>query len=422
MTLSTTPALLCGTLKFATWLGKVGHTSHDPYDVWGTPYGLWSRKLYYKRQLLGVPFIAPVLALETLLPSYRKWFVAKQRFATADGQLLLAFLNLYQVTGEQPWLEKASKLAPEILAYSIPGYSGHCWGYPFDWQNSGALWKRNTPYITATPYCFEAFLRLYDATQNPAHQDVAASAARFVFTDLRDNPTSTNAAAGSYSPIDNSKVVNASAYRAWVLFEAGFRWNKQDYLDKAWRNLRFILQSQREDGAWLYAMDDPKGSFIDHFHTCFVLKNLFKINLRLQDPEVKSAIHKGYAYYRQTLFDAEGVPKYYAKKPRTEIVRLEMYNLAEAITLGALLRNEIPEAFQMANHLAQLLVEKYQLPDGHFVTRVYRGGIRHTFPFLRWPQAQLFYALTNLLVAIHSQEKTPHEYKRSTGETLKEVR
>jgi hypothetical protein len=31
------------------------------------------------------------------------------------------------------------------------------------------------------------------------------------------------------------------------------------------------------------------------------------------------------------------------------------------------------------------------------VTRVFRGGFRHRFPFLRWPQAQLFYALTNLL-------------------------
>jgi hypothetical protein len=76
-----------------------------------------------------------------------------------------------------------------------------------------------------------------------------------------------------------------------------------------------------------------------------------------------------------------------------------MYNFAEAITLGALLRDSIPGAFELAQKLAAILCEQHQLRDGHFVTRVYRGGFRHTFPFLRWPQAQLFYSLTNLLVA-----------------------
>jgi hypothetical protein len=33
------------------------------------------------------------------------------------------------------------------------------------------------------------------------------------------------------------------------------------------------------------------------------------------------------------------------------------------------------------------------------VTRVYLGGIKHTVPFIRWPQSQLFLALTNLLLA-----------------------
>ena len=76
-----------------------------------------------------------------------------------------------------------------------------------------------------------------------------------------------------------------------------------------------------------------------------------------------------------------------------------MYNFAEAITLGVLLRNDVPGAFALANELAGRLIQNYQLRSGHFVTRVYRGGIRHSVPYLRWPQSQLFLALTNLLVA-----------------------
>ena len=85
-----------------------------------------------------------------------------------------------------------------------------------------------------------------------------------------------------------------------------------------------------------------------------------------------------------------------------------MYNMAEAITLGVLLRNEIPEGFTLARQLAGRLITKYQLADGHFVTRIYRGGIKHTLPFLRWPQAQLFYALTSLLVAEEEKEEAAH--------------
>ena len=96
------------------------------------------------------------------------------------------------------------------------------------------------------------------------------------------------------------------------------------------------------------------------------------------------------------LIDADGNPKSFAVEPRLQLAKLEMYNFAEGITLGALLGDEVPGARELAVRLAGKLITEHQLADGHFVTRVFRGGIRHTFPFLRWPQAQLFYGLTNL--------------------------
>lgn len=383
--------------RFTEWLERSGPASFDPYDVWGTKYALKARSLYYRRNLIGLAMIAPILGLEVLAPGARKMLVKKDRFATADAQLLLAFLNLHTVTGGQRHLEKARAMAEDLLSYSVPGYSGHCWGYPFDWQNQRDLWRKNTPFITCTPYCFEAFLALYDVTGEQRYFDTAASIAQFVHRDLKETATGPDAAAGSYSPIDQSQVVNAGAYRAMVLFEAAARFKEPAYAESARRNLNYILQSQREDGSWLYATDEH-GQWIDHFHTCFVLKNLYKLNRELRDERVADSIQRGWRYYRENLFDEEGNPKMYTIQPRTQIVKLEMYNFAEAITLGALLRDEIPGALDFANDLAARL-EKHQLPDGHFVTRTYIGGIRHTFPYLRWPQAQIYYALTNLLIA-----------------------
>jgi len=383
--------------RFLGWLDKAGYESYDPYDIWGTRYGLWSRKVYYAKGKLGIPLVAPLVAMDLLCPSLRRLFVGKERFATADAQLLLGLLNLYRISGEAKFLERAVALGEEIMGYSIPGFRGPCWGYPFDWQNNkDAVWPKNTPYITCTPYCYEAYLGLLEATGEAKYLELAMGIAEFVHGDLKDLPTGPDTAAGSYSPFDNRQVVNATAYRAYVLADAGKRFGRQDYLEASSRNLNFVLESQAENGSWYYAMNEAK-SYIDNFHTCFNLKNLFKIHRIVPDARIEASIRRGFAYYRQYLIDANGNPIPFTVNPRLQLAKLEMYDLAEGITLGALIGDMIPQAGELARSLAGKLIREHQLPAGHFVTRVFRGGYRHRFPFLRWPQAQLFYALTNLL-------------------------
>lgn len=392
----------CG--RFLGWLDKVGYESYDPYDIWGTRYGLWSRKVYYAWGKVAIPLVSPLVAVDILFPSLRRALVKRARFATCDAQLLLGFLNLHSISGDPSYLEKAVLIGEEIMGYSISGFHGPCWGYPFDWQNNkNVVWPKNTPYITCTPYCYEAFLGLYESTGDAKYLDRVAGIAEFVFRDLRDIPTGPDSAAGSYSPFDTRQVVNATAYRAWVLADAGFRFGKSEYQGASMRNLNFVLESQSEDGSWLYAMNEGK-SYIDNFHTCFNLKNLFKIHRMKADPRIERAIRKGYEFYRRSLIDSFGNPRPFARAPRVQLVKLEMYDFAEGITLGTLLEGMIPEAGKLARDLAQELISRYQLSDGHFVTRVYRGGMRHRFPFLRWPQAQLFYALTNLLTAVDGKK------------------
>lgn len=382
--------------RFLRWLDKVGYESHDPYDIWGTRYGLWSRKVYYAKGKLGVPLVAPLVAVDLFWPSIRKLFLKKDRYATCDAQLLLAFLNLHRVTGEAKHLERAIALGEEIMGYSIPGFRGPCWGYPFDWQNNkDEVWPKNTPYITCTPYCYEAFVGLFETTGEVRYFEIARAIAEFVFGDLKNLHTGQESAAGSYSPFDQRQVVNATAYRAWVLTDAGLRFDREEYLKDARLNLNFVLESQAADGSWLYAMNEKK-SYIDNFHTCFNLKNLFKIHRIKPDQRIEQAIRSGFEYYRVNLIDTEGNPKPFAVKPRLQLAKLEMYDFAEGITLGALIGGMIPEAGELARSLADKLIQEHQLPLGHFVTRVFRGGFRHRFPFLRWSQAQLFYAMTNL--------------------------
>jgi hypothetical protein len=385
--------------KFEGWLETQGGRSYDPYDLWGTSYGVFARTLYYRAGAIALPFILPILALDGIFPSARSLFVARERFPAADAQLGLSFLNLYEITGEAAYLEKAETLGRTLVELSVPGYHGHCWGYPFDWRNRFGFWRKNTPLITTTAYGYELFARLHDVTGDKLHLDIAKSVAGFVHKDLRDTLTSATAAAGSYTPADRSRVLNVSAYRAMVLVDAAHRFGESAYAQAARRNLNFVLENQRPDGAWLYSLDDGE-QFIDHFHTCFVLKSLWKIKQYVHDSDLADALQRGFGYYRSELFDSDGMPKPFAVKPRLQIVKRNMYDVAEAISLGVLLRNEMPGAYGIAERLVFRLCREWQLPPGFFVTQVYVGGLCHRLPFLRWAQAPLFYALTNFLQSL----------------------
>src|SRR3954454_18017100 len=96
--------------NFLGWLEREGYASYDPYDIWGTRYGVLSRRLYYRHNLLGLPAIAPIVSLEVAWPGLRRLFVRKQRYPTADAQLALGFANLYEYTGRFAFLEEACQL------------------------------------------------------------------------------------------------------------------------------------------------------------------------------------------------------------------------------------------------------------------------------------------------------------------------
>ncbi len=376
--------------KFLVWKNTNGYYSYDQYDFWSTKYGIWSKSLYYKKKIIGSVFVAPIFIVEIFLPSIRKLVTTKKRIPIADAHFISGYLNLYKYTSNEEYLKEAKIIAEELLKSSVSGFSGNCWGYPFNWMTTRGLWSSGIPLITTTGYCFEAFLKLYDITDEERYLKIAHSIFLFALNDLKDTQIDEEIAACSYSPIDNTQIVNANAYRLFVLVEGARRFKNDEALTKARMNLNFILKNQNEDGSWLYAVNDKRDNFVDNFHTCFVLKNLFKTNCILKDGRIVSALNKGFNFYKKKLFDKDGLPLPFAKLSRLNIVKRELYDYAEGISLCIDMRDLDSDAFLIGKKLVKSLLEDYQIKDGHFITRVSIFNMRNKVPYLRWPQAQLF--------------------------------
>ena len=242
---------------------------------------------------------------------------------------------------------------------------------------------------------YEAFRDVYLIDSNQKWFDIMRSIAEHALLDYRDSPVSSIASACAYTPGSNDPggVINASAYRAFLLIRAAADFSGERYRKVAERNLNFVIESQNEDGSWYYSTDGAR-DFVDHFHTCFVLKALAKIEALTGSADCKKAIERGVQYYIGNLFSQDLLPKPFSRRPRLTVYRHELYDLAECINLAVLLRGRFP----MLDKLLSVVVNRseWQKADGSFRSRRLLLGWDNT-PMHRWAQSQMFRSLCLLL-------------------------
>ena len=381
--------------RFTRWLDSYGETSWDHQSFFAGPVGGKAKALYYRHGTIGTAAVAPIILCEAFLPWTRRFFHHRIRFPIADAHYAMGFLFLYQASGKSSCLEKASHFLDELKKSRAPGFEEYCWGYPFDWVTRGGVMKKDTPLITTTPYVYEAFLQGFKATQRDEWKQVLASIARHARFEIKDFETSPVASSCSYSPFDGGGVINAAAYRAFLLFSASQSFSNDDYRKTAERNLNFVLEAQNPDGSWYYAVDGVR-DFVDHFHTCFVMKALGKIYAVTRDERCYNALAKGTEYYLKNLFDEEGLPKPFSKAPRLTVYKRELYDCAECINLGLVLRKWFPGFEKTVVRVIKEVISNWVKPDGSFRSRRLHLGWDNV-PMHRWGQSQMFRSLAYYL-------------------------
>lgn len=377
--------------EFSSWLERFGPVSQDHYDFWAWEPGRRAKAAYYRHGGAAAALVAPFALADALIPRVRRLARRRTRFPIADAHYAMGYFLWAEASGDGSAIEAGQRFLDALEQTRCLGYDDYCWGYPFDWETCFGTFRAGVPLITTIPYCYEAFVAGHKATSDERYLAIAESTARFCFEGFPATVVADGSAASAYTPHDRRRVVNASAYRALVLADAAVRFARRDWEQAAAENIGFVLGSQQRDGAWLYAMDG-RDTFIDNFHTCFVLKNLFKVWRLTGGDRLRDAITRGYAYYRTHLLDAEDQPEPFAQTQRLTLFRRELYDYAEGINLALLLREVESEAPHILDSLVSGLLRDWVLPDGHFVTRQLRVG-RNTVPYHRWAQSQTFRSL-----------------------------
>jgi hypothetical protein len=407
----TTPAVdpslagevLGGVRRFIAWLDRYGETSYDFQTFYASDLCRNIKQLYYRKPRLGTAAVAPIIFCEAFLPSARRLFWKRQRFPIADAHYAMGFAFLSRHLNSDDYYRRALHFLEVLEETRCAGWDRYCWGYPFNWGTMrGTIWQ-GTPLITTVPYVYEAFREVYALDRKDRWREIMRSIADHCQNDYLDFEKSERASSCSYTPSpEQVGVVNANAYRAFVLTQAAMDFSDDRYLKTAARNLCFVLESQNSDGSWFYAKDG-KRNFIDHFHTCFVMKALAKIEALTGNPECTSAIERGIDYYVRNLFEEDGVPKPFSKPPRLIVYRRELYDYAECINLGMLLRGRFEKLDSLVDGVVKQVLTVWQRADGSFRSRQLLVGWDNV-PMHRWAQAQLFRSLALFLAGTGAGE------------------
>jgi len=376
---------------FVEWLDRYGENSWDFQSFFAGPVGGRAKALYYRHRFFGTAAVAPMIFCEAFLPSARRLFHHPMRFPIADAHYAMGFAFLYEATGDSSQLENAVHFLTELEKSRCGQFKEYCWGYPFNWVWRGGTIKRQTPLITTTPYVYEAFLHVYQVHPRDEWKTILESIARHAATDIKDFRTSENGSSCSYTPFDEGGVINAAAYRAFLLTSASKVLSKAEYWRIAERNLNFVLETQNSDGSWFYAVDGVR-DFIDHFHTCFVMKALAKIHALTGHEGCLEALENGVAYYLTNLFDENGLPKPFSRAPRLTVYKRELYDCAECISLCLLLRDRFPVLERTLEKVVAHILKSWVKRDGSFRSRKLHLGWDNV-PMHRWGQAQMFRSL-----------------------------
>jgi hypothetical protein len=272
------------------------------------------------------------------------------------------------------------------------------------------------PTVVPTAFAARAFIEAARAFADESYLQAARSACNFILGDLNRREESADEVCFSYSPLDRTRVFNASLLAGEVLANVGALTGENDLVDWGMRAARYVVRRQSDDGSWDYGVDGYQ-SWADNFHTAFVLASLSRIiesvasavdagiehglpaetqstqRLRREfASEAESSLRRGYDFWRERFFLANGWPKYFPDR----LYPADAHSAGAALVALVELQTLDAGAIELAETIARWAIENLRDPRGFFHYQRRRFHTVRT-PYMRWSEAWMMYGVARIL-------------------------
>ena len=326
--------------------------------------------------------------------------VARERNAKGMALFALAALADYRHKRTKEAEVEARELLDDLIAMSLKGFKGACWGYNFDWQSRSFFAPKGTPTIVPTAFAARALCEAAEVIDRDAYLPYARTICDFILNDLKRTEETSDEVCFSYSPLDRTRVFNASLMAGEVLATVGGLTGEASLCDLAMRAARYVIRRQMADGSWPYGADGHQ-NWSDSFHTAFILTSLSGIieHCDARD-ELEPALVRGYEYWKERFFLVNGWPKYFPDR----LYPADAHSAAAAIVALVELRGRCPATLELAEQIAGWAIENLRSPHGYFYyqrKRFYTNRIE----YMRWSEGWMSYALARLREVKSKKEK-----------------
>jgi len=375
--------------RLLQWCRARDYAGYDPFDALNS-------RLFQASPLKHFPvarFAWTQLSKRSPINLRPLTLVPAGRNAKAIALFALASLANYRRVKTSATESETHELLKLLLTMRLPGWQGDAWGYNFDWQSRNFFAPRTTPMIVPTAFAARSLLEAAATFADEIYVRSARSTCDFIQQDLHRSYESADEICFSYSPNSSTKIYNASLLAAEILAGVGSITGEQQLIQLAVKAASYVVNRQNEDGAWAYGAESAQ-SWRDNFHTAFVLSSLIRIIRQCPGEESKAmnqALQRGYRYWRDSFFLADGRPKYYDDRSNPADVHAAASAIVTLTDFADLDRDAIP----FAEKVAGWTIRHLQDPEGYFYYQKGRFSLIRT-PFMRWGQAWMLYALARL--------------------------
>lgn len=367
---------------------------YDPYDFYLSPIAKYVPKSIL---FLHIAKVSPI-NMRPLL-GIKKGMVTKVHALMIDS-----YLNLYEITKEETYLQKAETCYRNMIAAAVFSTEEELgWGRNYPFKTGGEIHDNKKPLVYLDARLGQAMIHLYDINHD---KQILKDLERVVRNLIRTGRVLERDGWNfiGYSPDKNARLTfNASMVAVETIMKfmdrAGLETFQVDEYEMGAICLdiiRTMVHYQEPDGGWTYGYsakgvlfnqkDFHQGFVIDSLHECLPL---IKESQLLEDAQ--RAYGKGYKYLKDVQIDNQGI--FFWRYPKK--YPIDIHNQAQGIL--SLSINKKDKDKEKLSTIIEYTINHFWKKKKHCFKYQKWPLFTNSISYIRWCNGWMLYVLTMYL-------------------------